>query len=159
MIEFYAGIGSREAPLEVLYRMTEIARQLRKRGWWLRSGHAPGSDRAFELGCGGVKEIFRARDATEEAMRLASEYHPKWAYLTEEGMRLHGRNGMILLGRNVLRPIPVRFIVCWTVGGLVLGGTGQALRMAADPKYAIPVFNLFHPDAEERMYECAKGFR
>ena len=37
---------------------------------------------------------------------------------------------------------PVSFVVCWTPGGEVTGGTGQALRIAADPQYNIPVFNL-----------------
>ena len=35
---------------------------------------------------------------------------------------------------------PVEFIICWTPGGKVTGGTGQAIRIAKD--LDIRVFNL-----------------
>ncbi len=35
---------------------------------------------------------------------------------------------------------PVSFVVCWTIGGKISGGTGQALRIAKD--LGIPIFNL-----------------
>lgn len=46
---------------------------------------------------------------------------------------------------------PVNFVVCWTSDGKASGGTGQALRIAADPAYAIPVFNLFDPKADQAL--------
>jgi len=47
-VKYYAGIGSREAPSEILLAMTEIADRLEQKGYILRSGHAKGSDMAFE---------------------------------------------------------------------------------------------------------------
>lgn len=47
------------------------------------------------------------------------------------------RNSFQALGLNLDRPAD--FIVCYTDGGKLKGGTAQALRIAAD--YQIPVFN------------------
>lgn len=46
----YAGIGSRETPVDVCDDMTRIAAALEARGFTLRSGFAKGADTAFELG-------------------------------------------------------------------------------------------------------------
>lgn len=48
------------------------------------------------------------------------------------------RNAHQLLGNSLKSPS--LFILCWTDGGRVTGGTGQALRMA--PDLGIPVINL-----------------
>jgi hypothetical protein len=71
---------------------------------------------------------------------FAEFYHPAWDSCSDYAKRLHARNGAILLDMNLRTPVDA--IVCWTPGGRVTGGTGQALRIAADPTYAIPVFNL-----------------
>jgi hypothetical protein len=49
-----------------------------------------------------------------------------------------GRNSYQMLGSDL--KIKTDFVICWTPGGKMVGGTGQALRMAA--YYGIPVFNL-----------------
>jgi hypothetical protein len=46
---------------------------------------------------------------------------------------------MIILGKNLDEP--VKFVVCWTPGGKVVGGTGVAIQIAH--KNNIPVINLF----------------
>jgi len=48
--KYYAGIGSRSTPAEVLGKMTSIAGKLCDLGYVLRSGGAPGADTAFEAG-------------------------------------------------------------------------------------------------------------
>lgn len=48
--KYYAGVGSRETPLYVLYLMAQFANILEKKGFKLRSGAAPGADCAFEAG-------------------------------------------------------------------------------------------------------------
>ena len=48
--KYYAGVGSRDTPPEVLARMTGIATKLYYLGYVLRSGGAPGADQAFEAG-------------------------------------------------------------------------------------------------------------
>ncbi len=46
----YTGIGSRSTPEAIQKIMTELAYELGKSGWTLRSGCAPGADSAFEFG-------------------------------------------------------------------------------------------------------------
>lgn len=148
----YAGIGSRRAPDDILRTMTATARALASAGWTLRSGHAPGSDRAFEDGAGANKEIFRPRDVTPEALALAEKFHPAWHACDQYARSLHARNGFQVLGRDLITPS--KFICCWTIDGKATGGTGQALRIAA--AYSIPIFNLFDPSALDRMLHALK---
>lgn len=55
---------------------------------------------------------------------------------------LQARNAMQVLGPNLDRPADL--VIAWTPGGLIEGGTGQALRMAE--KYGIEVRNLGRPE-------------
>ena len=154
----YAGIGSRETPHDILELMTaEAGRLVYEDEAVLRSGGAKGADKAFELGCDvtlGDKEIFRTDtfvkrydnvekshgydpDNWERAFDLAEEYHPNWGACSGFARKLHARNGFIVLGERLNDPVD--FIVCWTEGGKLKGGTAQALRIAKD--YDIPVLN------------------
>lgn len=145
-MKYYAGIGSRETPHDVLRLMSKIARKLALENWTLRSGGARGADSAFHKGSldvAGNAEIFTAQHATPESLKLAEKYHPNWSACDNYTRRLHARNGLILLGENL--DSPVKFIICWTLDGKVAGGTGQALRIATD--YGIKVRNL-------GIYEC-----
>jgi hypothetical protein len=141
MNKIYAGIGSQETPPDILKVMEKLGRKLAKEEWVLRSGGARGADSAFHKGCldvSGQAEIFTAQHSTLESIKLAAKYHPNWEACDNHARRLHARNGMILLGENL--DTPASFIVCWTLEGKIVGGTGQALRMAAD--YNIEVRNL-----------------
>jgi hypothetical protein len=152
---FYAGIGSRQAGKEEIDRAFAIARALRADGWVLRSGHAPGMDQAFESPAGADAEIYLpwsrfeqevgiapgARvypDPTDEAMAIAQTYHPAWYALRQGGRKLMARNVHQVLGYDC--KTPVAFVVCWTPGGQITGGTGQAIRIAMDRQ--IPVYNI-----------------
>jgi len=134
---YYAGIGSRSTPPQILSVMTEVAQYLDNLGWILRSGGAEGADKAFEAGARNP-DIYLAEDATEAALKMAAQYHPAWHRCSDYAKKLHARNCMIVLGRDLTNP--VKFVVCWTPGGKVTGGTGQALRMAVALK--IPVLNM-----------------
>lgn len=48
--KYYTGVGSRETPPHIRKLMTDIAYNLHKDGWTLRSGGAEGADQAFEEG-------------------------------------------------------------------------------------------------------------
>lgn len=137
MADYYGGIGSRKTPPDILDIMTKLANKL-SLGYVLRSGGATGADSAFERGSNGIKEVFYAKDATEEAIKLSSKYHPNWEACSDYARKLHGRNSMILLGEDLVTP--VKFVVCWTEGSKIKGGTGQALRIAED--FQIPIYNL-----------------
>lgn len=160
--EYYAGIGSRDTPPDVMVKEREIGRLMADRGMILRSGHAEGSDQAFEEGCDAstrsfAKEIFlpwagfegsksKFTGPTREAMELGRKYHPAWDKLKQGAQKLHGRNSHQMLGEFLNSP--VRSVVCWTKGGELSGGTSQALRIAAD--YGIPVINLGSPKWKDK---------
>jgi len=157
----YCGIGSRETPEAICEEMSEIAETLAEHGFTLHSGGAPGADSAFEAGCTrvrGDKVIFlpwkgfngnksTLYDQSKEAFDLAAKYHPAWDKLKEPVRKLMARNVQQVLGTKLISP--VRFVVCWTKDGGPTGGTGQALRIAAD--YKIPVFNLYFHDAVDSL--------
>lgn len=155
MSKTYAGIGSRRTPQDVLVLMEQVAAKLRMRGFVLRSGHADGADSAFEHGAAGVAEIFlpwpkfngsgsSLCSVSPAALKLASEYHPRWAHLSQGAQKLHARNCFQVLGRDLVDP--VRFVLCWHDGS---GGTMQAVRIAESR--GIPVFNLRDADVRARL--------
>lgn len=138
----YAGIGSRKTPEAVLIEMSNIAMKLAMRGWTLRSGGADGADKAFERGADMMRGRKVIRGVTEQphAMDHAARYHPAWDRCDAYARSLHARNSLVMLGDRLDHP--VSFVVCWTPGAAVTGGTGQALRIAEDKQYHIPIFNL-----------------
>lgn len=147
---YYAGIGSRETPEDVMGQMTKVAAFLCRKGYWLRSGGAEGADVAFENGVfNDNKQIFlpwprfnnngsKFIEPTEAAIKIAKKYHPKWDVLTKRGKLLISRNTHQVLGPDCNNKS--EFIICWTKDGLASGGTGQAIRIAKD--LLIPVYNM-----------------
>lgn len=151
----YAGIGSRKTPQNILFQMTEVAEQLERCGWTLRSGGAKGADTAFEEGSN-KKEIFLATDEIPDlAFEIAAIYHPTWGGLKPYVKKLHARNAQQILGKNL--DCEVKFVVCWTPDGAEkqttkdTGGTGQAIRVAN--AHNIPVFNLANEGRLEQIKE------
>lgn len=148
---FYAGIGSRETPDEIIELMKQIATHLARKGYTLRSGGAGGADKAFEDGCdkvNGKKEIFLPWPNFEnsksslvvtnkQAAEIAEKYHPYWENLSQGARKLQARNSCQVLGHNL--DSPSRFIICYTKGGKGKGGTGQAIRIARS--HNIPIFD------------------
>lgn len=144
----YAGIGSRETPLEIMDTISFLASNLTTVfNATLRSGRAKGADTAFEIGArrwGGRMELFTDKDATPAMIDHASKYHPAWQKCSGYARRLHARNSAIILGADLNSPVD--FVICWTKDGNATGGTGQGIRVAE--AYNIPVFNLrFDPKA------------
>lgn len=154
----YAGIGSRQTPKLICNRMTALATALELCGFTLRSGGAEGADQAFEAGVQNPanKEIYLPWRGFEgnpsplynpspAAMQLAAKYHPAWERCTAGMRKLHARNCHQMLGKNL--DLPVEFVLCWTSGGQMKGGTAQALRIAVD--YKIPIYNLGSPSCPD----------
>lgn len=149
-MKYYAGIGSRKTPTNILQIMHNLGFVLAEQRYILRSGHAIGADLAFERGCDcahGLKEIFLASDADSKAMALAASVHPYWYNLSAYAQKLHARNGYQILGKDL--KTPSFFVICWTPDGAdgalvptsnATGGTGQAIRLAN--RYQIPVINI-----------------
>jgi hypothetical protein len=180
-VSAYAGVGSRETPPDVLTLMEDIADSLAASGWTLRSGNAPGADQAFARGhlrtlCNDRIEIYLpwasfeaeairgwqraivAREAPQgEAYEIARGFHPNWAALKGGGRALQARNVHQIVGRDVLRPDPVRFVMCWTPSARGGGGTGQAIRIAK--AYTVPVYDLADDAIRARIEaRLATGF-
>lgn len=157
-MKFYAGIGSRRTPSQVLELMAKAASKLAHQGWVLRSGAAAGADSAFERGCdlaAGQKEIYlpwpgfsshssRLCRPSQAALALAGQHHPAWDRCSPAARKLHARNCHQILGPSL--SAPVRFVLCWHDGS---GGTMQAVRIAE--AHGIPVFNLREPEVMERV--------
>lgn len=169
---FYAGIGSRRTPPDMLEVMRDAAAALGRLGYVLRSGGADGADLAFEAGAGGAAEIFvpwrgfneagdralvfDAMPGRANAMEIASGLHPRWPGLKPPVRKLMARNVMQVLGRAC--DDPVRFVLCWApkpvldADGRVAdvdGGTGLAVRVAYRAK--IPVYHLGQPEHRARV--------
>lgn len=158
MDKVYTGIGSRETPDDVIDTIHDLAWKLARGGWIVRSGGAPGADNAFWGGAAlydvGATEIYlpwkgfegyeahqvARTEPQEEAYPIAEQFHPRWAYLKFGAKKLHARNVHQILGRDVTTPVLPSFVVCWTKGGKLQGGTAQALRIAEH--YEVPIFNL-----------------
>jgi hypothetical protein len=151
----YAGIGSRETPREILQAMQHASKILAERGYTLLSGAAKGADLAFESGAGSNKQIFRAKDATEQTMQIAREIHPAPKALKDYILQLMGRNTFQIFGANL--DSPVDFVLTWTPDGAetaaartrATGGTGQAIEMAS--RKGVPIINMANPGWEERL--------
>lgn len=144
-MSYYTGVGARSTPNNVLQLMTQIASKLDTMGYILRSGGAKGADSAFERGAI-TKQIFYAKDATQAAINIAAQLHPKWNACSPFAKRLHGRNAFQVLGPNLNDPS--EFLICWTPDGCVrhedrrytTGGTGTAISIAST--YGVSVHNL-----------------
>ena len=153
---YYAGIGSRETPPEILQLMTKIAEHMRGRGYILRSGGADGADTAFEDGAGDSKEIFYAQDANgdDNAYALLDKVCLSLDNAPDDSsrMRRYVRN---LLARNMYQILgksldtPVDCVICWTPGAQLLGGTRYAIRLAQLKE--IDVYNLADSDTVQRI--------
>ncbi|MYE58242.1 MAG: DUF1768 domain-containing protein [Alphaproteobacteria bacterium] len=151
----WAGIGARKTPPSVLADMTALSRSLAEDGWRLSSGGAHGADSAFAAGIPAEQRTVwlpwpnynelsgpdcrvPSPERMQECLATAERLHPAWHKCSQGARKLHARNVAILLGPQLDRPVDA--VVCWTEGGAVAGGTGMALRIAAER--GIPVFNL-----------------
>jgi hypothetical protein len=165
---YYAGIGSRETPQDILKVMQTVGRMLAARGWVLRSGHADGADMAFERGCdqmGGEKEIYlpwyrfngsssRLHKIPDWAFEQASEIHPNWQYLKAPVKKLHARNILQIMGPSEDSPL-VEVVLCWTPDGRAIGGTATALALAAT--LSIDIVNMASEGHEKELRKWCPG--
>ena len=175
---WYAGVGSRETPEDIMELMRRISFALYAQGYALSSGDAEGADKAFYEGAvkspyyqhlgariylawNGVgkrwhdpKNFFY--DASqyptwESAKSIAEECRGSWEGLGRGGIAMHSRNVYQIMGACLTDP--VKSIIYWAkpVGKTekVKGGTNTALQLAI--KCEIPVrINLYTDEGMER---------
>ena len=167
---YYAGIGSRETPMEVQIFFTNVAKRFAQQGFILRSGGAVGADIAFERGCdevNGEKEIFlpwaglndsdsKLILCNEEAFSIAEQFHARWHSLSPKAKKLQARNTHQVLGWDL--KTPTDFIICWTKykDGNPIGGTVQAIRIAE--AHHIPIFNAGLYDSIDDTKQMLEAF-
>ena len=165
----YAGIGARTTPIEILKEFEQIGEDLAREGYILRSGHAEGADSAFETGCdkvNGCKEIYipwknfngsksdliiewNSALNAQRAYEIAREFHPYYDNLKPFVKKLMARNSFQVLG-DLKSENPSDFIICYTEGGELKGGTAQAIRIAN--AYKIPVYNFGSEIGRQNFY-------
>lgn len=156
-MDIYAGIGSRKTPGYILSIMRSVGEYLAEKNWILNTGAAPGADQTFAEGMlkgGGTVNLFLPwhnyekrwinglhgnvnitvfdADKHKDAIESVYKYHPVAKNLKDSVMALHARNYLILEN--------IKFAVCYTTGGKIVGGTGQAIRLLNARK--INLFNL-----------------
>ena len=167
----YTGIGSRDTPESILKKMGACSKRLKELGFTLRAGGAKGADSAFEQWGGVCAEIYLPYDGFQgkhdnfinaqflpnynQAVRMASEYHPNWAACNERARQMHTRNVYQILGKELDKPS--LFVVCWTKDGKASGGTGQAMRIAK--AYDVPIFNLYFDNSLESLGQWLSATR
>lgn len=162
----YAGIGSRTLDEDERNLCYDIGRWLARQGWELRTGAAPGADKAFAEGAlsvngavtlclpwpnyegGWVSALTCYTTLTKivlnhthkEAWDSVNEYHPNVAALTNAARSLHARNWLIVE--------PARFVIAWPKGATG-GGTGQGIRIARGLNKTL--FNLENEEDMKRI--------
>lgn len=175
--KFYAGIGSRETPQDVLNSMQWIGSKLYEKGYILRSGGAKGADTAFAMGAAKAslgsstipyriylpssafgdlqhnpsRGFFDSRTAKTwmQANELVNKYHPNPDKLSKFARSLMARNAYQILSTTLDNPVD--FVVCWTKGGRLVGGTTQAIRIAMD--FGVPIYNLANVEDIQRLHK------
>jgi hypothetical protein len=170
---YYAGIGSRQTPPDVMDLVHRLAATLAATHT-LRSGAANGADTGFESGAnaaGGPADVYLAwkgfngslsalYGVTAEALEMASTVHPAWERLSEGPKKLHARNCYQVMGPDLATP--AEFVACWTPDGCEsvktrnskTGGTASAIVLAERNK--IPVFNLKNPASRNTLVKFLK---
>jgi hypothetical protein len=152
MPRFYTGVGSRRAPPSVEGRFKEIVLRLSELDYVARSGAADGPDTWVER-YAKESQIFlpwkgfshhpsTLCEPSLRAYEIAALVHPAWERLSSPARALHARNAHQVLGLDLKTPSD--FVVCWTPGAKIVGGTATAIRIAQ--RHGIPVFNLAEDD-------------
>jgi hypothetical protein len=165
----YAGIGARNTPPDILDIMRFLADKLEDAGWLLRSGGASGADSAFESGVKNPSNkciylpgpSFNGKvpgkgyfDSTvlpgwKHALMTVDEFHPNPSALSDFARKLMARNAMQVFGPTM--ESPAEMIIAWTLDGEIIGGTGQALRMAEG--CGVTVHNLGNAETLENIFQ------
>jgi len=172
----FVGIGARVCPPQDLMVIKLYAQYLGSLGYTCRTGACRGPDQAFAEGTmegSGYVKLFLPWFSYEkdwivslrynpqirvlntqtdiQAMNSVRDYHPNPDALKPTVVKLHARNFLILGSSSAP-------IICWTPNGAVVGGTGQALRIANDRGASIT--NLGNPQTmtEVKRQLRARGY-
>lgn len=170
-MKIVTGIGSRAIPNPYYTWLKDIAEFLAQNNCGLRSGGAVGSDtifqKAFEKYNSPMKIYiawngFEGLYANGKSIILADhirckeyteKYHPNPKHLSSGAYKLMNRNAHQILGFSL--KTPSNLVVCYTEGGIIKGGTSQAIRIAQD--YNIPIVNIGSKSSYEEVLNEVKS--
>ena len=151
----YAGIGARATPAATLRDMTVMAGWLARTGWHLATGGAAGADSAFAGGApAGQRTLYlpwrgyNAHGGRTAACCPRPSSPPAWTSpraCTPPGTAVRAPCASSTRGTppcfsGVSSTVRSMRSSRWSPGGAVTGGTGMALRIAAE--HGVPVLNL-----------------
>lgn len=173
----YAGIGSQDAPAEVLNVQFRLGKVLCDLGWHGISGEAPGPDIAYHDGArcsrryhevgftaiipwGGFQNIWHNPQRNIYDLRHTEHFKRSFwlgigargtdRNLKDGGLLLHSRDSMQVMGVDLKSP--VKFVSCWAMpvgkNGKVKGGTNTAVSLALH--MGIEVINLYTDEGMQR---------
>ena len=164
-MNYYAGIGSRDITDKEASLILAISSKLSER-YTVYSGNAQGADITFQKGSEGKCIIYLPWSGfnkeeydplrsiahfdvgnTDIGREYAAKYHPCYGQLKEGAKRLMCRNTHQVLG---FKDYPrAEFIVFCAneTGGVVQGGTAQAVRIARD--IGVLTFNIRYNGSRE----------
>lgn len=169
----FTGVGSRQTPVKVLHLMVRLGRTATDLGYKLRSGDAPGSDRAFYYGAKLSKnykeclpEIYIVEDGfrgrrtdgeefydvssfsnKDKARELAKETRGNFHGLKELGIELHTRNTYQVLGKDLDNVSDIIFSYCkLDRNNKPTGGTATAIKLAN--KVGVPINKNLYLDED-----------
>jgi hypothetical protein len=149
-VKTYTGIGSRDISKEEEQRIDYVVKKLYNLDYICFSGNAPGSDITFQR-CSNNKcvvflpwknfnkEMYDPEQALDHfvvgnekvGLEAAEKFHPNFKNLSCGGRALHARNYFQIFGYDVYPKS--EFVICCASEDStrkVLGGTGQAIRIA-----------------------------
>jgi hypothetical protein len=155
----YAGIGSRDITDIERQNIILIAKIMAKADWLLYSGNADGSDISFQTGCDGKcvimlpwagfnideydytfsRDYFVLGD-DRIGQDSVDKYHPNSSKLKRGGRALMSRNYFQIMGYRKYPTVSLVICCAKPSGKGVIGGTGQAVRIAESLK--IPIINI-----------------
>lgn len=158
--------------------MYELGKTFGESGWTLYSGGAEGADVSFEQGCDKVngkkmiwlpwhgfnwrgryscvRDDYDVSEPSDDAIKLASDFHPAWDKLSYSSQQLMARNTHQIFGHSINQP-DSKLVICWTPKGDGEGGTGQALRLARH--FRVPIIDIGLYDDLDDAWEDIKLMR
>lgn len=92
-----------------------------------------------------------------EEIQLSRRMHPGWHRCGAAARKMHQRNLRQILGHPAVNGDfvqAVKFVVCWTEGGKLIGGTAQALRIAQSCD--IPIINFGNTTNTNQVYQMLR---
>lgn len=150
----YSGIGSRKTPQKYLRMFENLADELDKNDYVLRSGGAKGADESFKQNSsnfvifrpydyylGNIRQLYEPELLEEADSILAgvldSDHYTNIKKKSDYVYRLQLRNVFIILGEDLSTFSD--FVICYSPGS---GGTQTGIKVAE--KYKIPVYNYYN---------------